>query len=76
MKHVQCGHHFCWLCLGPYAAHSEKTGGFYACNKFEKRLLTQGRTAEEKEVRKPLSFPSPSHLITSLTSPRKKFLKI
>jgi hypothetical protein len=44
----------CWsrllagLCLGPYSEHSEKTGGFYACNKFEERVKTEGRTEEER----------------------------
>merc|ERR1712185_389243 len=48
MKCSQCGHHFCWLCLGPYAQHNESTGGFYACNKFESRVKAEGRTDEEK----------------------------
>nr|GMC55917.1 probable E3 ubiquitin-protein ligase ARI8 [Ipomoea batatas] len=24
-----------WLCLGPWSDHGEKTGGFYACNRYE-----------------------------------------
>ncbi|KIY99471.1 putative E3 ubiquitin-protein ligase ARI7 [Monoraphidium neglectum] len=31
----QCRHEFCWLCNGPWAEHGERTGGFYACNRFE-----------------------------------------
>ena len=31
-----CGHHFCWLCLGSWDDHSEKTGGYYGCNRFDK----------------------------------------
>ncbi len=27
-----CGHHFCWLCMEPWANHS---GDFYNCNKFK-----------------------------------------
>ena len=50
MKCSQCGHHFCWLCLGPYAQHNERTGGFYACNKFESRVKAEGRTEEEKSA--------------------------
>ena len=50
MKCTQCGFHFCWLCLGDYASHNEKTGGFYACNRFEARVLTEGRTEDEKRA--------------------------
>lgn len=35
MTCTQCRHEFCWLCNGPWAAHGERTGGFYACNRFE-----------------------------------------
>jgi ariadne-1 len=31
----QCRHEFCWLCNGPWGEHGERTGGFYACNRFE-----------------------------------------
>jgi ariadne-1 len=31
----QCRHEFCWLCNGPWQEHGERTGGFYACNRFE-----------------------------------------
>uniref|UniRef100_A0A7S2R436 RBR-type E3 ubiquitin transferase n=1 Tax=Rhizochromulina marina TaxID=1034831 RepID=A0A7S2R436_9STRA len=50
MRCSQCDYHFCWLCLGPYSSHSEKTGGFYACNKFERRIKSQGRTEDEKRA--------------------------
>ena len=30
-----CKHEFCWLCLGAWGDHGERTGGFYACNKYE-----------------------------------------
>ena len=30
-----CRHEFCWLCGGDWAQHGERTGGFYACNRFE-----------------------------------------
>ena len=29
----QCRLEFCWLCLGSWAEHGERTGGFYACNR-------------------------------------------
>lgn len=31
----QCRFEFCWLCQGAWADHGERTGGFYACNRFE-----------------------------------------
>ncbi|KAL6516780.1 putative E3 ubiquitin-protein ligase ari8 [Orobanche hederae] len=30
-----CKFEFCWLCLGAWSEHGEKTGGFYACNRYE-----------------------------------------
>lgn len=30
-----CRHEFCWLCGGAWKEHSERTGGYYSCNKFE-----------------------------------------
>ena len=30
-----CRHEFCWLCGGDWAHHGERTGGFYACNRYE-----------------------------------------
>ncbi|XP_031736774.1 probable E3 ubiquitin-protein ligase ARI8 isoform X3 [Cucumis sativus] len=30
-----CKFEFCWLCLGPWSDHGERTGGFYACNRYE-----------------------------------------
>ena len=31
----QCRHNFCWLCEAPWSDHGERTGGFYACNRYE-----------------------------------------
>ncbi|KAG2435678.1 hypothetical protein HXX76_006879 [Chlamydomonas incerta] len=31
----QCRFEFCWLCQGDWKEHGERTGGFYACNRFE-----------------------------------------
>ncbi|GFR48822.1 hypothetical protein Agub_g10775 [Astrephomene gubernaculifera] len=31
----QCRYEFCWLCQGDWKEHGERTGGFYACNRFE-----------------------------------------
>ena len=33
----QCRHEFCWLCLGPWSQHGERTGGFYSCNAYKKK---------------------------------------
>ncbi|KQJ99205.1 probable E3 ubiquitin-protein ligase ARI8 [Brachypodium distachyon] len=30
-----CKFEFCWLCLSSWAEHGERTGGFYACNRYE-----------------------------------------
>ncbi|KFK36711.1 hypothetical protein AALP_AA4G159700 [Arabis alpina] len=30
-----CRFEFCWLCLGDWKTHGEKTGGYYACNRYE-----------------------------------------
>ncbi|KAL7618110.1 hypothetical protein Lser_V15G02659 [Lactuca serriola] len=30
-----CKYEFCWLCLGQWSDHGERTGGFYACNRYE-----------------------------------------
>ncbi|ONK72465.1 uncharacterized protein A4U43_C04F19720 [Asparagus officinalis] len=30
-----CRFEFCWLCLGAWSNHGERTGGFYACNRYE-----------------------------------------
>ena len=46
----RCKHQFCWLCMRPYSEHSEETGGFYACHKFEMRVKEEGKSEEEKEA--------------------------
>ncbi|KAL5707849.1 RBR-type E3 ubiquitin transferase [Ranunculus cassubicifolius] len=34
--HSSCKYEFCWLCLGAWSEHGERTGGYYACNSYEK----------------------------------------
>jgi ariadne-1 len=46
----KCGHQFCWLCLGKWSEHNEKTGGNYQCNKF-KMEQAQGKYKEEENKR-------------------------
>ena len=45
----RCGHQFCWLCLGDWSEHGSSTGGFYACNKFQKARLEGKYKKEERE---------------------------
>ncbi|KAL6503590.1 putative E3 ubiquitin-protein ligase ari8 [Orobanche gracilis] len=30
-----CKFEFCWLCLGAWSDHGERTGGYYSCNRYE-----------------------------------------
>lgn len=44
-----CGHEFCWLCLGDWSTHGQKTGGFYKCTIYEERKKTGKPNDDEKE---------------------------
>ncbi|RXI00770.1 hypothetical protein DVH24_001004 [Malus domestica] len=46
-----CKFQLCWLCLGSWSEHGERTGGFYACNRYE--------AAEQEEAVRIYTFPSP-----------------
>ena len=35
-----CKFEFCWLCMGAWKEHGERTGGFYACNRYESARST------------------------------------
>ena len=53
MTCVQCRNEFCWICMGPWSIHGEKTGGYYKCNRFEGELksnqsLKEGEAKREK----------------------------
>eukprot|EP00931_Biecheleriopsis_adriatica_P053750 TRINITY_DN3153_c0_g1_i1.p1 TRINITY_DN3153_c0_g1~~TRINITY_DN3153_c0_g1_i1.p1 ORF type:complete len:532 (-),score=94.03 TRINITY_DN3153_c0_g1_i1:91-1686(-) len=45
-----CGHEFCWLCLGDWAAHGTSTGGYYQCNIYDKQSK-EGKHADEEKTR-------------------------
>ncbi|KAI3911169.1 hypothetical protein MKW92_033378 [Papaver armeniacum] len=46
----QCKFHFCWLCLGDWNDHGKETGGFYACNIYEK-VRSGGVYDEEEKIK-------------------------
>jgi ariadne-1 len=50
MNCSQCRHEFCWLCLGPWSDHGERTGGFYNCNVY-KRKIDKGEIDEDEAKR-------------------------
>uniref|UniRef100_A0ACD6ADC5 Uncharacterized protein n=2 Tax=Avena sativa TaxID=4498 RepID=A0ACD6ADC5_AVESA len=45
-----CKFEFCWLCLGSWQEHGERTGGFYACNRYE--AARQEGAYDEAEARR------------------------
>lgn len=44
-----CGHEFCWICLGNWKEHGSATGGNYQCNVFEKKKTDQVFANQEKK---------------------------
>ncbi|GJN02491.1 hypothetical protein PR202_ga19849 [Eleusine coracana subsp. coracana] len=42
-----------WLCLGPWSEHGERTGGFYACNRYE--AARQEGAYDESERRREMA---------------------
>ncbi|XP_047332215.1 probable E3 ubiquitin-protein ligase ARI8 isoform X2 [Impatiens glandulifera] len=49
-----CKFEFCWLCLGVWSDHGERTGGFYACNRYEsaKQEGAYDETEKRREMAK------------------------
>ena len=45
---TQCKYEFCWMCQGKWSDHGERTGGYYACNRYEKAKSETGFSEEEK----------------------------
>ncbi|GAA0140292.1 ubiquitin-protein ligase [Lithospermum erythrorhizon] len=48
-----CKFEFCWLCLGAWSDHGERTGGFYACNRYE--AAKQDGVFDETEKRREMA---------------------
>ncbi|CAI0401922.1 unnamed protein product [Linum tenue] len=48
-----CKFEFCWLCLGAWTEHGERTGGFYACNRYE--TAKQEGVFDEAEKRREMA---------------------
>ncbi|CAI9090818.1 OLC1v1025675C2 [Oldenlandia corymbosa var. corymbosa] len=48
-----CKYEFCWLCLGAWTDHGERTGGFYACNRYE--AAKQEGVYDEAEKRREMA---------------------
>ncbi|KAL0290675.1 UNVERIFIED_CONTAM: putative E3 ubiquitin-protein ligase ARI8 [Sesamum calycinum] len=48
-----CKFEFCWLCLGAWSEHGERTGGFYACNRYE--AAKQEGVFDEAEKRREMA---------------------
>ncbi|KAM1160809.1 hypothetical protein ACFX19_034365 [Malus domestica] len=48
-----CKFEFCWLCLGAWSDHGERTGGFYACNRYE--TAKQEGVYDESEKRREMA---------------------
>ena len=48
MRCRNCKHKFCWLCLKDWDLHSDKTGGWYACQMYEELRHTEDYRKSEK----------------------------
>lgn len=44
-----CGMEFCWMCLGDWKSHSNKTGGFYKCNLYAENLPSGSAETQRRE---------------------------
>ncbi|KAI3936168.1 hypothetical protein MKW92_051585 [Papaver armeniacum] len=62
-----CRFNFCWLCLGDWSIHTASTGGYYACNMYEKDKA-RGRYDEEENIQKRLNITWIDMLFTTKDS--------
>lgn len=44
----QCHHEFCWLCMGDWKIHNDRTGGFYSCNLYKP---SQDDSSDEEKLK-------------------------
>ncbi|KAI3843939.1 hypothetical protein MKX03_022050 [Papaver bracteatum] len=51
-----CKFEFCWLCLGDWSTHAEATGGYFACNIYEKAKAEGAYDEEEKTKQEAKDF--------------------
>ncbi|KAL8154507.1 hypothetical protein AgCh_000024 [Apium graveolens] len=59
-----CKFEFCWLCLGVWSDHGERTGGFYASNHYE--AAKQEGVYDESEKRREMAKNSIHSLLRAL----------
>lgn len=52
----KCRNEFCWLCLGQWNKHGERTGGFYSCNMYKKKIEIGEGNEQEGRHRAKLSI--------------------
>ena len=53
----QCRHEFCWLCLGDWRKHGQRTGGFYNCSIYNASSKgSQDKSAESRSRERRLYF--------------------
>ena len=45
----QCKHDFCWMCLENWSDHGERTGGYYACNRYDRAKNEPGFSEADKK---------------------------
>ena len=51
----QCRHEFCWLCLGDWRKHGQRTGGFYNCSIYN-ASFSQNKSVENRSRERRLHF--------------------